>query len=310
MNWTDRIGRRVKLRDLHILLAVMQSGSMGKAALHLSLSQPAISKAVADLEGALGVRLLDRTRSGVEPTLYGRTLLKWGMAAFDDLRQGVKELESLADPGAGELRIGCTEPLAAGFVATIVDQLSRRHSRATFRVVPADRVALLETELRQRKVELAVTATQGLDIGADVQVDPLFDDVHVVIAGTKNKWLRRRGVRMTELLKEPWVLPPPESSAGTSIREAFRAARVEPPRASVATYSIPLVCNLLATGRYLTMLPISMLQLAPQVALRVVPVTSPMDHRPVAILTLRNRTLGTLAQLFIDSARSAASHIR
>ena len=102
----ERIGRRLRLRDLHILMSVARCGGMGKAAAELAVSQPAISKAIADMEHTFGVRLLDRTAQGVEPTLYGRALLKWGAAVFDDLRQGVKEIEFLADPAAGELRIG------------------------------------------------------------------------------------------------------------------------------------------------------------------------------------------------------------
>ena len=104
-DWTDRIGRRIKLRDLHILLAVAKSGSMGKAAAQLAISQPVISKAISDLEYEVGVPLLDRGPQGVEPTAHGRALLKCGIAVFDDLRLGVKELEFLSDPAAGELRI-------------------------------------------------------------------------------------------------------------------------------------------------------------------------------------------------------------
>src|ERR1043165_9887114 len=113
-DWTDRIGRRVKLRDLHILLAVAQTLSMGRAAVDLSVSQPVVSKAIADLEHALKVRLLDRSPQGVELTLYGREVLKSGIAVFDELRRGVETLEFLSDPSSGELRVGCTEPLAAG----------------------------------------------------------------------------------------------------------------------------------------------------------------------------------------------------
>ena len=74
-NWHDRIGRRLRLRDLHVLLAVAQSGSMAKAARELLISQPAVSQAIADLEQTLGVRLLDRNPRGIEPTAYGRALL-------------------------------------------------------------------------------------------------------------------------------------------------------------------------------------------------------------------------------------------
>src|SRR5690349_16499796 len=109
LRWDDRIGRRLKLRDLHVVMSVAQYGSMGKAAAEIAISQPAVSKAIADVEHTLQVRLFDRTPVGVEPTRYGRALLKWGDAVFDDLRQGVKEIEHLADPTTGELRLGCTE---------------------------------------------------------------------------------------------------------------------------------------------------------------------------------------------------------
>src|SRR6266853_2125778 len=107
MQLSDRIGRRMKLQDLHVLMTVMQAGSMGKAAQRLNISQPAISRSIAELEHALGVRLLDRHPQGIEPTEYGRALLNCGVAVFDDLRQGVKTIEFLADPEAGEVRIGC-----------------------------------------------------------------------------------------------------------------------------------------------------------------------------------------------------------
>jgi DNA-binding transcriptional LysR family regulator len=74
MPWDERTKRRLKLRDLDILVAVVETGSMGKAAKRLDISQPAISKAIVELEDALGVRLLDRGRRGVVPTAYGVAL--------------------------------------------------------------------------------------------------------------------------------------------------------------------------------------------------------------------------------------------
>src|SRR5882762_11999865 len=104
--WEARIGRRIRLRDLHMLLTVVQGGSMAKAARHLSVSQPAISKAIADLEHTLGVRLLDRGPQGIEPTVYGSALVRRGLAVFDELRQAVGEIEFIANPNVGEVRIG------------------------------------------------------------------------------------------------------------------------------------------------------------------------------------------------------------
>src|SRR5512141_2174901 len=93
--WENQVGRRLKLRDLHILSAVVQWGSMAKAASHLGMSQPAVSESIASLESALRVRLLDRSTRGVEPTRYAHALLKRSDVVFDELRQGIRDIEFL-----------------------------------------------------------------------------------------------------------------------------------------------------------------------------------------------------------------------
>jgi len=143
MQLSDRIGRRMKLQDLHVLMTVVQAGSMGKAAERLNTSQPNISRSIAELEDALGVRLLDRHRQGIEPTEYGRALLACGAAVFDELRQGVKNIEFLTDPTAGEVRVGSIAPPR--------HELRFRRHRSTFPAPPADRVS----SRRRRSVNAA-----------------------------------------------------------------------------------------------------------------------------------------------------------
>src|SRR3954447_15612117 len=156
MLMSDRIGSRMKLQDLHVLMTVAQAGSMGKAARILNTTQPNVSRAIGDLEYALGVRLLDRHRQGVEPTACGRALLSCGTAVFDDLRQGVKRIEFLADPTAGEVRVGCSPFLAASFVPAVVDRLSRRFPRIVFHLVTSLTEAL-HLELSERNVDLIIS---------------------------------------------------------------------------------------------------------------------------------------------------------
>jgi DNA-binding transcriptional LysR family regulator len=160
MLWDQRLKRRLKLRDLDTFVAVSQWGSMAKAAARLSTSQPAVSKAISDMEHTLGVRLLDRTARGVEPNLYGRALLKWSGAIFDDLRQGINEIEFLADPTTGELRIGTTEPMVAGILPAILDRLSRQHPRIGFHVVNLVAVADQHQQLRTPRRSRAWTHIQ------------------------------------------------------------------------------------------------------------------------------------------------------
>src|SRR5215471_17435586 len=121
MQFSDRIGRRMKLHDLHVLMAVMQTGSMGKAAALLNTTQSAVSRSIAELEQTIGVRLLDRHAQGVELTHYGRALLKRGTVAFDELKQGVQDIEFLANPGTGELFIGSSSAVSEGIVLTVID---------------------------------------------------------------------------------------------------------------------------------------------------------------------------------------------
>ena len=154
MQHIERARRRIKLRDLHILLVVAQRGSMAKAAAELAISQPAVSRAIADMEHALGLRLLDRSRNGVEPTPYGRALIKRGTTIFDELSQGLQELEFLADPTSGELRIGSSESVAAGLLPAVIDRFARQHPGIRLNVVQTVLSTTHYRELRERSIDL------------------------------------------------------------------------------------------------------------------------------------------------------------
>ena len=160
MRWNDRIGRRIKLSDLHVLLAVAQSGSMAKAAKELAVSHPVVSRSISELERTLGVRLLERTRHGINLTECGRAILSRSHAAFDELRQGVKDVEFLSDPTAGEVRIGGAAPHVASFVSTIVDRLHQRYPRMRFQVVTASADSL-QRDLDDRNLDVLILRKLG-----------------------------------------------------------------------------------------------------------------------------------------------------
>src|SRR5215203_2957569 len=258
MRLSVRIGRRIKLQDVHILMAVVQAGSMGKAARHLNTSQPNISKSIADLEHALGVRLLDRHRQGIAPTAYGRALLQGGAAVFDELRKTVKNIEFLADPAAGEVRIGCTPILAASFVSAVVDRLSRRYPHMVFRLVTAY-LERLRRELSARNLDLLIVRRFRPTAEEQLGFEFLFDDSYVVAVGAQNQWVRRRRIELAELASEPWTLPPPESVIGAIAIEGFHASGLDYPRTTVIADSPEVRISLLVTGRFVTIFPASVL---------------------------------------------------
>jgi DNA-binding transcriptional LysR family regulator len=306
MQLSDRIGRRLKLQDLHVLMAVAQAGSMGRAAKRLHTSQPSISRSIAELEHAFGVRLLDRTPQGVVPTEYGRALLDGGTAVFDDLRQAVKRIEFLATPAAGEVRVGSTRLLATSFISALVERLSRRYPQIAFHLVTGY-VESLHRELTERKVDLLVVRRFGPMEDERLDFEFLFDDYFVVAAGANSPWARRRRLGLAELAGEHWVLPPPGSEVASVAMEAFRAKGLDYPSTAVITDSPHVRMNLLVTGRFVTIFPASALKYpARRAEFKVLPVELAATPVLNGIVTLRNRTLGPAAQLFIDGAREVA----
>jgi DNA-binding transcriptional LysR family regulator len=303
MQLSDRIGLRMKLHDLHVLMAVVQAGSMSKAAALLNTTQPAISRSIAELERTIGVRLLDRYPQGVQPTEYGRALLEGGLAVFDDLRQAMKNIEFLADPAAGEVRIGCTPILASTFVSAVVDRLSRRYPRIVFHLVTAY-VEPLRRELSERNVDFLIVRRFAPTADERLDFEFIFDDSYVVAAGAQNRWVRRRKIELSELASESWTLPPPESVIGAIAMEAFRASGLDYPRTTVVTDSPEVRISLLATGRFVTVFPASVLRFPTMRSeIKILPVELPMGNVQNVIVTLKKRALSPVAQLFIDGAR-------
>jgi DNA-binding transcriptional LysR family regulator len=306
MQLSDRIGRPMKLQDLHVLMAVVQAGSMNKAAVLLNTRQSAISRSIADLERTVGVRLLDRNPQGVEPTQYGRALLDGGAAVFDDLRQALKNIEFLADPTAGEVRIGSSALLAAGFVSAIVDRISRRYPRIVFHLVTGH-VETLHRELNERNVDLLIARRFGPLADERLDFEFLFDDSYVVAAGVHNPLVRRRKIKLAELMSESWVLPPPGSVIASVVREALRASGLDYPHTTVVTESSEVRTSLLATGRFVSIFPASALKFpARSLEVLALPVELPMVRLPNGIVIPKTRALSPVAELFIDCVREVA----
>jgi DNA-binding transcriptional LysR family regulator len=299
----EQISRRIKLRQLNVLMAVSRFGSMAKAAEHLAVSQPVVSKAISDLEGLLRVRLLDRGTYGVEPTAHGRALLKRCAGVFDELRTSVSELEFLSDPDAGELRVGCEETLATGLLPTLIDRLGRRHPRLTYEVVIADPKTLRERDLTGRNVEVAIMRTETSDRDAAFEAKLLYTDRLQVVAGAKNSWARRRKVALADLINERWCLPPADHPVGSMVLEAFRLSGLQPPPRSVTVASAQCTSNLVAKGLFLGVHGRMFLRFnPPSVRLKVLPVELPNSASPVSVVTLKGRTLGPLAEVFVKCA--------
>ena len=212
MEWESRLGRRLRVRDLYILSTVVKVGGMAKAARQLAMTQPAVSAAIANLEHMLGVRLLERSPRGIEPTIYAEAMLKRSVTVFDELKQSVKDVQTLADPATGELRIGC--PLNTTVLPQFIERFSKRYPRVVLHVHHVPSPAIKNPGLRERKYDLVVArlgpSLPDGQIADDLSVEYLFDDPLIIAAGPSSRWARRRTVDLAELSDAPWILNHPD----------------------------------------------------------------------------------------------------
>jgi len=311
-DWESRIGRRVRLHDLHALSVVVQSGSMAKAAKELGVTQSAVSQMVADLEAALRVRLLDRSTRGVVATIYGSVLIKRSRAALDELRNGLQEIESLTDHATGQVRIGCPESISSAVLPSIAELFFKRYPRA---VLDVDDVNFgMLAPLLDRKIDLVIArGGRGFaeqDVSDDLNVETLFEDELVVAAGPQSRWFNSRKIDLADLINERWILTVPGVWNHMLVLEAFRARGLDMPNISMRTISVHLRTNLIATGDFITTLPRSVLHLyANRFSLKVLPIDFPARPWPVSIITVKNRTLSPVAERFIECAYEAAKSV-
>jgi DNA-binding transcriptional LysR family regulator len=300
--WDQRVGRRLKLRNLHIFMSAAREGSMAQAAKLLGVSQPTISDAVADLESTFGVKLLDRSPRGVALTIFGQALMRRSVAAFDELEQ------STLDPGYGELRIGYQESLSPAIVAPLVAAFSRQHPGVVLHMDNLPSTALQLSELRARHYDFTLTLLPKSFVDEDdIAVEILLHDQLAIAASADSRWARRRRIELAELAGASWVLAPPDTWNTNELFNAFRAIGLDMPRATLITMSEPLRTLILKGGDYVSAFASSTLRAnAERFGLKVLPVALPAHPWPIALLRLKNRTLSPAGERLMAHARLVA----
>jgi len=311
IDWDSQIGRRLKLRDLHVFSTVVERGSMGKAAQQLGVSTPAVSEVIAGLEHALGVRLLDRIAQGIEPTIFGNALLKRSVVAFDELKQSIRDIEFLSDATTGEVRVGCMEGPWFTQLPDVILRFSEKYPRI---VVHSDLINHSEVYLglRERRYDCVLNrAPTGLHDEApdDLNVEVFYDLTLIVGAGAHSKWARRRKIDLAKLIDEPWILAGPTSRNRMQVEEVFQAEGLSAPEPRVVTDSIILRARLVAGGPYLSIFSTSVLRrlIGDNYALVALPVDLHANAFSYGIVTLKNRTLSPVVERFLACVREVAA---
>jgi len=297
MQWDDRVGRRLRLKDLHTLQTVAEIGSMAKASQRLALSQPAISKAIADMEHVLGVSLLDRSARGVALTEQGRVLVARTRVIFDEVKHGIAEIAQLSDPTQGEVRIGTIEPYA-GVLSEIISRMTRRYPRITYHVTVGD-TDMLVRRLRERSIDLMLTRWNALTQADDLAAEILCPSMLMIVADKSHPMAKRKQLSLPDLMQERWALSPPDTFLGRVVADLFVRRKLPLPRNTVTTTSTFMRLNLMANDRFLSVLPTTLLrQRSNRAWLRALEIDLGDSSGQIAVITIKDRRCSGAVKLF------------
>jgi DNA-binding transcriptional LysR family regulator len=215
------------------------------------------------------------------------------------------------DPHAGELRIGSPESITAGLLLPVIKKLRTAHPRIRYQVQQVQQPTVEYPELYERKVDL-VLARWGKDpvkddLRGELNTEVLLNDPFFLVASKNSTWARRRSIELLDLAAAPLIIPPGDAWGGSLVAEAFKRSGLESPNIVVSTLSIPLRNELVGTGEFVTLLPLSVIaSLGKRYALKVLPIELPAHRSPIGIVTLRYRTLTPVVNLFVQYAREVA----
>jgi DNA-binding transcriptional LysR family regulator len=293
------------------LVAVAEAGSMRKAATTLHLSEPAISKAIRELEGAIGLKLLERGRRGVSATTFGSALVRRSRSLVDELQHALRELEHLADPEAGEVHVGAMETLQAGVVAATARIQLARHPRMRLVFESGQAEDLLNHFLMQRLVDFVVARPVTWPVPPEFEGEPLFHDQLKIAVGAGHPLARRRKLALADLVQEHWILSRAETMPHTPVTQAFEAAGLPLPERVIVSGSLNMRQSMLASGRFVTAVPHSLLAFGQAKAnFQILPVDVPLWPMPTMVLRLRGRSLSPAADSFITTLQELSLPLR
>jgi DNA-binding transcriptional LysR family regulator len=268
-----------------------------------------VSQAIADLEAAVGARLFDRSTQGVVLTNFGEVLLRSGLEAFDALRQGVRSIEFLSTPGAGDVWVGCPESLLLGYVPAVIQRLAKVHPKIVGHVALSDPAAGGFQPLRERRLDVMIGRWSSPRTDDDLLAETLLEDSFTVVTGAASPWALRKKVELAELLDEPWIYGEPGNVIQARISEVILARCGRLPRVGVYTVAMSLRLELLASGSYISCIPSSVYRYGAQGRpIKALPIDMGLKV-PIAMISLKQRTLSPAAQVFIECARQVAQEM-
>lgn len=280
-----RLTRLVNARLLFVLIAVAETGSEGRAAERLNLSQPAVSQAIRDIEHLAGTQLVERTSRGVHLTESGELLLRRIKLALTELRVAEEEVASIQGLLRGHVTIASLPFSSVELVPQAVTKFLSQNPELKVTIVDGTYDSLMH-QLRSADVDMIV-GTLRASVFDDIEQEALFDDTLSVVCRVGHPFTKLGAIELRDVVRAPWVVPLLDTVTRSSFEEAFRTENIEMPPIRLEVHNPMVVRSILLKSDHLALL--SPLQVRSEIVagqLTVLPITLQGTQRRIG-LTLR-----------------------
>lgn len=307
----DRVLRsNIKLRHLQLVVALDQFRHLGRAAEFLSVSQPAVSKMLAEVESMLGLILFDRSSRGTEPTASGQAIVRFARSVLADYERTRDEIAAVASGAAGRTRVGSMVVALPVLLAGAVMQLKHRSALASVLVEEGDLSHLLP-KLRLGELDLFVGRLEPGYSAPDLVTEALFNEPMVVVVKCGHSLTTKKKLCWEDITGLPCVLPPPWASLRVKLEQTFYQNGLNPPTDIIETSSFLALSTFIQQREATGFLARSVgLHFQKEGLLKVLPIDVPIELPPIGLITVRQRRLtSTTAQLMACLRTTAKSMV-
>lgn len=297
----------MELRQIQHFLAVVEQGSLGKAAATLRITQAAVSKSIKRLEDELRVKLLDRSARGVRPTIFGQSFATHARHIAHEALNARYDIEALRGAKGGDLRVGTSPSIARQLLPRAVSRLLARRPGVRIQVFTGMVTDLFE-KIRRGDLDLLVSALPSDVHDDDLVQSDLFTSPVKLVVGPHHRLVEVPDVQLRDLLDYDWIVPIGAASGRDQLEHSFRAVGLRVPVPKIETDSISFICAFLNESRFISLLPHELLTIEQRAdRLRPIAVRGTNWCRPVSVVHRRRTTQPPIVKLLVNELKHLAA---